>query len=294
MTTMLDLALVRPVILDGALGTELMKRGLPQGAIPEIWNVENAGAVRSVHADYFSAGADAVSTNSFGGHPLKLAASGLRARCAELNRAAAEIAASVRPAGRYVVGSLGPSGKLLRPQGDATEAELKAGFAEQVRALAEGGVDLILVETMIDLREALCALSGSKKAAPGLPVAVSMTFGQTRRGFFTIMGDSVVRCAEDLARNGVSAFGANCSLASGAMIALTREIRAASPLPVIIQPNAGRPDINSEGGMTYAQTPSEFASDMAQVAAAGANILGGCCGTNPDSILALSAILKRP
>ncbi len=290
---LLDLARTRPVLLDGALGTELMKRGLPQGALPEIWNVENPGGVRSVHAAYFAAGSDAVSTNSFGGHPLKLAASGLRARCAELNRAAAEIAASVRPSGRYIIGSLGPCGKLLRPQGDATEAELEAGFSEQVRALAEGGVDLILLETMIDLREALCALSGSKKAAPGLPVAASMTFNQTRRGFFTLMGDSVVRCAAELGRNDLGAFGANCTLASGAMIALAREIRAATSLPVIIQPNAGQPEIDGTGGMVYAQTPAEFASDMAQAAAAGANILGGCCGTNPDSILALSAVLSR-
>ena len=137
----LDLAKTRTILLDGGMGTELMKRGLTQGQIPELWNVEHPEAVQSVHRDYFEAGADAVSTNSFGASRLKLEGLGLAERCRELNRAAAANAAAVRPAGRFVAGSVGPTGKFLKPQGEYTEGQIEESFAEQAAGLAEGGAD---------------------------------------------------------------------------------------------------------------------------------------------------------
>jgi 5-methyltetrahydrofolate--homocysteine methyltransferase len=289
----LDLARSRPVLFDGGMGTELMKRGIPQGACPELWNVENPKAVQSMHAEYYAAGSDAVTSNSFGGHPLKLEAAGLKDRTIELNAAAAANVAAVRPAGRFVAGSIGPTGKLLKPQGEFTEAEFEAGFAAQSAALAEGGADFLIVETMFDLREALTALRGARAGAPRLPVFVTMTFNKTRRGFFTMMGDPLAACLSELEKAGASAVGANCTLTSADMIGLARELRKATSLPLIVQPNAGRPDVDGEGGMVYAQSPDEFAADMAVIASAGVAFLGGCCGTTPQTIQRLASRLGR-
>ena len=189
-----DLVRRRTVLFDGAIGTELMARGLGLGVPPEVWNAEKPDLVREVHAAYFEAGADIVSTNSFGGTPLKLAAHGLENRAFALNRTAARLAREAAPSGRFVAGSLGPTGKFLEPQGPATEAELAAAYAEQARALVEGGVDVLIIETQYDLREALAALRGVQSVSP-LPVFVTMTFGATPRGYFTIMGDPAARAA---------------------------------------------------------------------------------------------------
>lgn len=287
-TAILDLAQRRTVLLDGGLGTELMNRGIPLGTAPELWNIDNPDAVRSVHRAYFEAGSDAVSTNSFGGHPLKLEAYGLRERCFELNRAAAENAVAARRPGRFVAGSLGPTGRLLKPQGEYTEKEFENGYAEQARGLAEGGADFLLIETLFDLREALCALRGALEIASDLPVLVTMTFSKTPRGFFTMMGDPLKRAADELEKWGASAIGANCTLTSGAMIELTRALRPLTGLPVIIQPNAGKPDLSADGLVSYAQSAAEFAADMVEIASAGANLVGGCCGTNPETIRTLA------
>jgi 5-methyltetrahydrofolate--homocysteine methyltransferase len=289
----LDLAKTRTVLLDGGLGTELMKRGLTQGQIPELWNVEHPEAVQSVHRDYFEAGADAVSTNSFGASRLKLEGLGLAERCRELNRAAAANAAAVRPAGRFVAGSMGPTGKFLKPQGEYTEGQIEESFAEQAAGLAEGGADFLILETFFDLREALCGVWGAKKGAPQLPVFATLTYSRTKRGFFTLMGDGLAAAMAALEKNGASAVGANCTLASGAMIELAAELRRATALPTIVQPNAGQPEMDADGCTVYAQTPDQFAEDMVQIAAAGINFVGGCCGTNPSFIRRLAERLPR-
>ncbi|MDD8025864.1 MAG: homocysteine S-methyltransferase family protein [Acidobacteriota bacterium] len=288
----LALARTRPVLFDGGMGTELMKRGLLPGFCPELWNVENPEAVRSMHADYYAAGSDAVTSNSFGGHPLKLEASGLRDRTAELNAAAAGAVVAARPAGRFVAGSMGPTGRLLKPQGEYTEREFESGFAEQAAALAAGGADVLIVETMFDLREALTALRGALAAASAVPVFVTLTFNRTRRGFFTMMGDPLAASMAELEKAGASAVGANCTLVSSDMIELARELRSATALPLIVQPNAGRPDLGSDGSAVYPQSPEEFASDMTVIAASGVSFLGGCCGTTPEMIRRLAARLR--
>ncbi len=291
--TLLDLARRRPVLFDGGMGTELMRRGLPQGLCPELWNADNPEAVRAVHADYYAAGSDVVTSNSFGGHPLKLEAAGLRDRAEELNRAAAAAAASVRPPGRFVAGDLGPTGKMLKPEGEYTEAEIEAGYAAQAAALASGGADVLIVETMFDLREALAAVRGAVSASGGRPVFASLTFSKTRRGFFTMMGDPLAGSMAELEKAGAAAVGANCTLTSPDMIGLAAELRAATARPLIIQPNAGQPGLGGDGALLYPQGPDEFAADMAAIAAAGVSFLGGCCGTTPETIRHLAARLGR-
>ena len=287
---LLELLGTRTVLFDGAMGTELMRRGLPQGAPPETWNLDRPGSLRDVHAAYFAAGADIVTTNSFGASPIKLASHGIEAGARELNIAAARLAASVRPTGRFVAGSVGPTGRFLKPQGEGVEEDFEAAFEIQAAALAEGGADLLIIETMFDLREASCALRAAKRAA-ALPVFATMTYNRTKRGFFTLMGQSAAACAAELEALGAAAVGANCTLSSDGMLGLAREIRAASSLPVIIQPNAGQPRLGPSGELTYGQSVEDFVRDALSIVAEGANIVGGCCGTTPEHIRALAAAL---
>ncbi len=290
--SLLDLVKERPVLLDGAMGTELMARGLPQGACPESWNVERPDVVRAVHRAYFEAGSDVVSTNSFGGSRIKLAGHGLAERTAELNAAAARLAKSVAPQGKYVAGGLGPTGKFLKPQGAFTAEEFESAYAEQARALAEGGADVLLVETQYDLREALCALRGARRTTT-LPVFVTMTFNAVPRGFFTLMGDSVGRAMKELEKEGAGAVGANCTLDSGQMTALVRAMRPETGLPLIAQANAGQPVIGADGGVTYSQALEDYVRFVPDLVRAGANLIGGCCGTNPAYIKAMAESLSR-
>jgi methionine synthase I (cobalamin-dependent) len=287
---LLDLVRSRAVLFDGALGTELMARGLGRGVPPELWNSERPEAVREVHAAYFEAGADIVSTNSFGGTPIRLAAHGLENRAFALNRAAARLAREVAPPGRYVAGSLGPTGKFLAPQGPAAEDELAAAFAEQARALVEGGVDLFIVETQYDLREALAALRGVQSAS-SLPVFVTMTFGSTPRGCFTIMGDAAARAAAVLEDAGAAAVGANCTLTPEPMAGCVRALRSATRLPIIAQANAGQPVVGPDGSIAYPQTVEEYVRHVPALVAAGAGLVGGCCGTTPAHTRAMARAL---
>jgi 5-methyltetrahydrofolate--homocysteine methyltransferase len=289
---LLDLAQTRTVLFDGALGTELISRGLGLGVPPELWNVERPDIVREIHALYFEAGSDVVSTNSFGATPLKLAAHGLAARAFELNQAAARLARAAAPAGRFVAGSIGPTGRFLKPQGPATEEDLIAAFAEQARGLAEGGVDLFLLETHYDLREALAALRGVRTVSD-LPVFVTMTFNIFPRGYFTLMGNAAPQAASALEKAGAAAVGANCTLSTEQMAGCVRAMKGATALPVIAQANAGQPVASSDGTVRYPQTVEEYVRFVPDIIQAGARFVGGCCGTTPAHIRAMARIIHE-
>ena len=280
----------RPVLMDGAFGTELMKIIPRTGPCPELVNIEYPEAVRAVHRDYFEAGSDAVTTNSLGANPLKLAASGLSERARELAAAAARAAASVRPPGKFVAGDVGPTGKLLRPQGPYSETEFEDGFAVQAEGLAEGGADFILIETMFDLREALCAVRGSRRGAPGLPVLATMTFNRTKRGFFTLMGDGLEKCARAFEAESLPAFGANCTLPSDEMADLVAAWKPLTSTPLIAQANAGKPEIR-DGRVVYSQNEDEYLKEIPRLIQNGARIIGGCCGTTPSFIRRMAALI---
>jgi 5-methyltetrahydrofolate--homocysteine methyltransferase len=290
-SSLLELIKKRTVLLDGGMGTELFKQGFPQGSCPESWNAENPEVVKSIHRSYYDAGSDAVLTNSFGGNRIKLAAHGLEKRCWELNYAAAKIANEVKPKGRLLGGSLGPTGKFLKPQGEFTEAEFEEAFAEQARGLVDGKVDFLLIETQYDLKEALCALRGARKASE-LPVFVTMTFNRTPRGFFTLMGNSVSQCLKELETQGVPAVGSNCTLNSEEMTELVKIMRGLTSLPIIAQANAGKPSLSAEGEVTYSQGLEDYVQFIPQMIKNGANIIGGCCGTNPGYIKRMAEIIK--
>jgi 5-methyltetrahydrofolate--homocysteine methyltransferase len=291
--TIFDLIKERAVLFDGGMGTELMRHGLPIGTCPETWNVERPDIVQKVHASYFEAGSDAVSTNSFGGNRIKLAAHGLEGRVRELNSAAARVARRAAPEGKYVAGSMGPTGKFLQPQGEFTEVEFEEVYGEQAGALAEGGVDLLIIETQYDLKEALAALRGAMRAAPSLPVFVTLTFNKFPRGYFTLMGNTVPLSVDALEKEGALALGANCTLNSEEMVGLIRAFREATKLPVIAQANAGKPALSGDGQVSYSQGLEDYVRFIPGMLKAGANVIGGCCGTDPGYIRKMAEFILR-
>jgi 5-methyltetrahydrofolate--homocysteine methyltransferase len=235
---------------------------------------------------YVDAGADIVVANTFGGTPLRLAQYELDGKTGEINRVAVE---AVRRAGAgrvYVAASCGPSGALLEPYGDTDPGTVAAGFREQLEHLFAVGLDCVIVETMVDLAEAKLAIQAAKDLSPHTPVLATMTFDATPRGFFTVMGVSVEAAAAGLQQAGADAVGSNCGNGSESMLEIARAFRACTDFPLIIQPNAGLPEVR--GGKTvYNETPEVMAARAQELIDIGVSVIGGCCGTTPDHIRAL-------
>ncbi|MDI9612052.1 MAG: homocysteine S-methyltransferase family protein [Acidobacteriota bacterium] len=279
----------RPLLLDGGMGTQLGAAGLPMGAETCLSHPDAVGAV---HRAYVDAGADLVITHTLTLNRIAAQAAGLDVDISAGNRAAAGIARRETKGGQYVLGDIGTTGKLLAPVGPLTEKDARAAYLEQAAALAEGGVDGFIVETMISLPEALVALSACREAAPALPVLVSMTFKATPKGARTVMGDSVPNCARALEKGGATAVGSNCGdLTPLEMAALVPLFRESCSLPVMIQPNAGRPLV-VDGRTVFRMTPEDFAAGTMHAVEAGARLVGGCCGTTPAHIRALARLLR--
>jgi 5-methyltetrahydrofolate--homocysteine methyltransferase len=273
------------VIFDGGMGTMLMQSGRVSAKSPILLNIEQPALVTDIHRQYYAAGADVVIANTFGGNPIKLAADGLEPQMDTLNRAGVDLTRTACPDGKFVAGDIGPSGKMLKPLGDISPQDMQENFYLQARVLIAAGVDLITIETMYSLDEALAAVKGVKQAGDVL-LLTSMTFTQTKNGFFTMMGETVARCAESLEEAGADMLGANCTLNSTSIVELTQVLRAATRKPILIQPNAGKP-VTRKGVTYYEQTAAEFAGDAVKIQAAGADMIGGCCGTTPAFIQAL-------
>jgi 5-methyltetrahydrofolate--homocysteine methyltransferase len=281
-----DLVKKRLVVYDGGMGTMLFAAGLLDGESPEPWNWEKPEVVNAVYRGYYEAGSDVVQTNTFGGTPIKLSERDLQDRTYDANFLAAKALKELCPEDRYAAGDIGPIGKFMKPMGEFTREEFDASFEAQVEGLVDGGVDLISIETMYSLDEALCALRAAKKRS-SLPVAVCMTFDRNPRGFFTLMGETVPHCMKVLEDNGADIVGSNCSHGSPVFIDLARLLRDSTSLPIIVQPNRGKPILEKET-MAYKQTVEEFVTDARTIAAIGVNVFGGCCGTTPEFIAALS------
>jgi methionine synthase I (cobalamin-dependent) len=290
---LLDLLKTRVVLLDGGMGTALMKAGLQPGTPGELWNLENPDAVRGVHAAYFEAGSDVAQTNTFGGNPERLKSYGLSDRFEEINAAAVRLAREAAGPDRLVAGNIGPSGKFLPPVGDAVPEALEEGYAAQAEVLARSGADYIAVETMMDLKEALLALLGVRRGAPDRPVSMCMVFEKKKRGFFSPMGDKPGDAARALADEGADLVGANCSMGSAQMREMAASMVLEGGAPAVMKPNAGLPE--TVGAQTvYRQAPEDFAADVLAMTEAGARVVGGCCGTDERFIAALHRALGRP
>jgi 5-methyltetrahydrofolate--homocysteine methyltransferase len=279
---LLDLVKQRVVLFDGAMGTMLIAQGLSRGVAPEKWNIERPEVVEEIHQAYFSAGSDVVQTNTFGGNRFKLRDKQLEDDLVKVNQTAVKLAREVCPPGKFIAGDVGPSGKLMAPFGPHDVREMEAVFKEQGRILVEAGVDLISIETMFSLEEALAALRAIK-GITDLPIFVSLTFDLKPKGFFTLMGETPEECVKALEENGADVLGSNCQLGSREMVDLIRELRRWTNVPVIAQPNAGSPVVRG-GETVYEQSPPEFANDILRIVDAGAHVVGGCCGTTPRFI----------
>ena len=281
----------RVIILDGAMGSMLISQGLEPGIPPESWNVQFPDKIKKIHQNYFEAGSDVVLTNTFGGSPLKLEAHGHEESVRKFNIKAVELAKEVCPENCYVAGDIGPSGKFLSPVGTATSNDFDINFLEQAKALEEADVDLFYIETMVDINEAEAAVRAVRKTSDK-PIFCSMTFNKTKRGFYTIMGNNVEQCVNTLKRAGANVIGANCTISSKEMVELVPIISNYSDLPVLVKPNAGQPQL-VEGITVYDAQPEEFSEDIINMIKADARVVGGCCGSTPEFIKAISTKIKR-
>jgi 5-methyltetrahydrofolate--homocysteine methyltransferase len=280
------------LLSDGALGTLLQKRGMNPGECPELWNLTRRNDVAEIARSYSLAGSDLITTNSFGASRLKLSQYGLGDRTGEINQAAASICRESIGIGKYVAGSMGPTGKMLL-MGDVSESELYDGFSEQSIALEKGGADIIIIETMSALDEASIAVRAARKNTK-CTIIITMTFSQDQKGrYYTMMGVSPAEMVNAMKEAGAHIIGSNCGNGISDMIGIVNEIRSEDEtIPVIIQPNAGTPELIDDKTV-YRESPLLMASFVPRLLKAGVNIIGGCCGTTPEHISEMAKVLGR-
>jgi len=274
----------RPVITDGAWGTQLQERGLPIGACPDEWNLSHVEEVEAVPRAYVEAGSQIVLTNTFRANRVALADYGLAEQAEAINRAGAEMSRRAADGRAHVFASIGPSGKMLM-MGEVSEDELLAAFADQARALADGGAHALVIESMGDLAEIKLSIEAAK--GTGLPVVACMCFDSGADLDRTLMGTTPEQAAEELTAAGVDVVGANCGQGIAGYVDICRRLRSATDRPIWIKANAGIPELVDDQPV-YKTTPEEFASFGPALVQAGADFVGGCCGTTPEFITALN------
>lgn len=281
----------RVLLCDGAMGTELQYRGLKVGDCPEEYNLSRPEIIQSIHKDYFDAGSDLVETNTFGANRLRLKFYGLENKVKEINLAAVNNVKAVLPKYKFIAGSIGPLGELIEPLGNISEQSAYEVFAEQINILETGGVDLLLIETMMSIEEALIAVKAAK-ANSSLPIAASMTFELGKTGLKTPWGVDVKTAVSELIKSGADIIGANCGKGFDEMILVMKEMKQLTDKPLLAQSNAGIPELVN-GELFYKETPDMIAPQISKLLNIGVNIIGGCCGTNPQHIKKMREILDR-
>ena len=274
------------LIFDGGTGTYLQVKGLEPGGCPEQLNVTHPELIKTMASQYFESGSDLVMTNTFGGNKFMLEKYQLGEHVGEFNRAGAELATNAAPPGKYVIGSIGPTGEFLVPLGSVSETVMLNAFKEQVSALADGGVDGIIIETMTSIEEASLAIKAARENTD-LPVMATMTFDKGPRGLFTMMGVTPNQAAIQLQNAGAHVVGSNCGNGIEVMVQIARAMREATDGFLVINSNAGIPKLIG-GEVVYTETPEFLASFWNDLIEIGVDIIGGCCGTTPLHIKALA------
>jgi 5-methyltetrahydrofolate--homocysteine methyltransferase len=282
----------KPLIADGAMGSLLMAKGMKPGECPELLNLDNPEIPEQVAKEYFEAGAEIIQTNSFGGSAIKLSEFNQSEKTEKINFEAARIVKYVVGDNAYVSGSVGPTGKMLEPFGDCTESEMIESFKSQIKGLVRGGVDIICIETMSDLAEAVCAMKAVKSIDSKLPIAATMTFNKMGDDYFTMMGVSIEAAVKGLIDGGADIVGSNCGNGIDNMIEIAESIKSFTDKPVLIQSNAGLPEV-IDGNLIYPEVPQYFAERAVKMFDLGVSIVGGCCGTTPEYIAAIKKQLNH-
>ena len=279
----------KAILFDGAMGTQIIQRGLDVGVLPDLLNLKNPETIKEILQSYYDAGADMVQTCTFGSSFLNLEKYQLAGKLVDINKNALSNINAVKRDKKIAVGDIGPSGEFRPPVGKATSEKWYDSFLMQVEVL-EPGIDIWHIETMSDLMEMEAAIDAIQ-AVSSKPIIASMTYRSTsKRGFNTIMGDSLKKCIHNLEDKKVSVIGANCTLGSTEMIPLAKEMVELTNFPISIKPNAGQPRL--DGGKTvYDQSPEDFVSDIEKIINLGVKIVGGCCGTAPIHIQKIRALI---
>jgi len=280
------------LVCDGAMGTMLMKEGMPDGVCPEMWGIENAKILTQIHKAYIDAGSDIITTNTFGANAIKLKKFNLEDKSYQINQEAAELARDIAGDKAYVFGDMGPTGGYLKPVGDIEPDYLLSIYADQAKALEKGGVDAIILETFSDMEELKRAIMAVKENTK-LALIASMTFNKLEsKGFRTTSGISIPQFVDDSLLSGCDVIGANCTLTASDIVSVVSEVRALGTAFIIVQPNAGMPKFDGEKAI-YDESPETFKEEIPRLVAADANIIGGCCGTTPEHIQAIRQVLSR-
>ncbi len=276
------------ILFDGAMGTELIKRGLKAGKVSDLLNIEQSDIISEIHKSYYDAGSDMCQTNTFGSTPMNLRQHNIEDKIEEIIENALLNIKKVRPSGCLIVGDIGPTGNFRPPVGNASSEEWYSSFSTQAKLL-EKGVDLWHIETISDVKEMLTAIKAVREISKK-PLIASITYKKTKRGFFTIMGDSLEKCIETLNKEKVDVIGANCTLGSNDMIELLKNAKNFTEKPISVKPNAGQPIV--KGDKTYYEQPiADFVNDIHKMIEFGAKIVGGCCGTSPKTIMEIRKII---
>jgi 5-methyltetrahydrofolate--homocysteine methyltransferase len=293
MKTVLDRIIQGEILVcDGATGSLLMDRAREylQGTCPEFINLSHPEIIEDISGLYIKAGADIIETNTFGGSPLKLADYSLDDKTEEINNAAIIAAKSASKNKAYIAASIGPSGRLLKPFGDTEPKEIYDSFYRQIKVIIDTGADMIIIETMTDLNEASLAVEATRNISSSIPIAVSMTYNSTPRGYFTIMGISVEVASNKLGDLGVDIIGSNCGNGIENLVLIAKEHKKHSTLPLLIQANAGIPELR-EATPVYPESPEFMAENCKELIETGVSIIGGCCGTTPEHINAIRKLV---
>lgn len=278
------------IVGDGGWGTMIMQRGLKHGEAPETANLFRTDILSEIAGLYLDAGAEIITTNTFGASTIRLHACSLDAQADEINRKGVEIIRQTVGDRAYVSASVGPTGVLIAPYGVTKPEAVYASFEQQLRELLAAGPDMICVETMTDLQEAELAVRAARSLSATIPIMATMTFNEKPRGFFTIMGVSVEKAARTLEAAGADIVGSNCGNGIEKMIKIAGVFMEHTALPIAIQANAGLP-LMREGQVVYPETPEFMAEKTAELLEMGVRIIGGCCGTTPDHIRALRKVV---
>ena len=274
------------MLLDGATGSNLLKRGMPRNACAESWILEHPDLLKDLQNEYIEAGSEIIYAPSFGANRIALERHGMCDRAAELNKGLAELSSSIAAGRALVAGDLTTPGEPLEPIGELEEAELFDVYVEQIQALLDGGVDLLVAETMLSVQETAMAVRAARSLTD-LPMLCTITVQEDGRALF---GGTAVEAVQILQEEGADAVGINCSAGPEQLLPLVEKMKRAAQLPIIVKPNAGLPQAGADGQLIYPMDAETFAGHMRRIVEAGANLIGGCCGTTPDFIRAIAKL----